>query len=372
MSHIIYVPIEPLPERYTESWYRNFPRVFREHGIEVTVIDGEALTDSVSVGTFLDINSTVYYKNSQMRKIAQMFHEGKVKRGDIFFFADVEFWGIESVRLMSQMNHVPVKIMGFLHAASYTKEDAFEVASPYQKYTELGWLMACDKIFVGSEYHKKAVIERRIAQLTTNYQDASAMKGRLIVTGNPLFEEDYKRFDVPKQNKVILPNRFDWEKRPNLSLDFAYLLKRKHPEVEIVVTTSRPTFRSNRKWLVELARNMERDGIITIHENLTKDEYHYHLATSKVMLTNSIEENFGYCIVESALYGTYPLMKRGLSHTELAQGIDAFLFDDEDEVVEKMEYLLGYGHTDNIPDPRKLAHRFYQVADEIAQQCIAE
>ena len=75
---MILVPIEPLVERYSESWYRNLPRLFENRGFEVTVIDGVPLEQTVKVGTFLDINSTVHYKMTQMQCIAKLFHEGKV------------------------------------------------------------------------------------------------------------------------------------------------------------------------------------------------------------------------------------------------------------------------------------------------------
>ena len=338
MSRIFYVPIEPLEERYTESWYRNFPIAFREGGFDVVVIDGTPLSNHVGVGTFLDINSTVAYKSSQMQSIAQLFHTGKVIDGDAFFFGDTEFWGIEVIRLLADMNKIKVRIYSFLHAGSYTKEDAFEIAAPYQKYTELGWIASMDKVFVGTEYHKNAFIERRIRPYAAE-EDVAKLSSKIVVTGNPLFE-DYKGNLSGKENKIIISNRFDWEKRPNISLQFAYLVKKKHPDWKIVVTTSRPKFVSNKKWLVDLARGMEEDGIIEIKEGLSKDQYHAELATSKVMLSNSIEENFGYCIVEALLYGTYPLLHNSLSHPELVRNTKGFLFDDEDEIVGKIEWLM--------------------------------
>ena len=82
---IFYICLEPLEERYTKQWYDLFPQEFRKHGFDVQVIDGKSLINHVSVGTFLDINSTVHYKNSQMMEIAKLFHDKKVKNNDIFF-----------------------------------------------------------------------------------------------------------------------------------------------------------------------------------------------------------------------------------------------------------------------------------------------
>lgn len=339
MTTVYYICLEPLEERYTAQWYKHFPIKFREFGFDVVVVDGKALSNHVGVGTFLDINSTIAYKNSQMQKVAELFHTKQIKSGDIFFVADTEYWGLESLRLLSQMNEVDIKIYSFLHAASYTKEDAFEVAAPYQKYTELGWIAACDGVFVGTQYHKDAVIERRIKPYA-HPSDIDELSDKLIVSGNPLFKEDYEGIVYTKKKQLIITNRFDWEKRPNLSLNFAYLLKKRNPDLNVIITTSRPKFKSNKQWLVDYARALESEGILTIYEGLSKKEYHQHLAESKVMLTNSIEENFGYCIAEAMVYNTHPLAPVGLSHDELLFGNPDNLFGDMDEIIEKAEALL--------------------------------
>lgn len=317
MTQLFYVPIEPLVERYTESWYRNFPTTFRSAGFDVTVIDGVPLEDEVKVGTFLDVNSTVHYKSTQLAQIAALFNQRRVPNGSVFFFGDVEFWGIESVRLLAQMNRLDVTLTGFLHAGSYTIEDAFAVAAPYQQYTEVGWLAACDRVYVGSDYHYHAFRERRLIPLGAD----DNLRSRLMVTGNPLFKSDYPPVDVSKRNKVVLPNRFDIEKRPDRSLEVARLIKNASPETEIVITTSRSTFRSNSESLVTLARQAEADGIVTIKSGLTKSEYHKELAESKVMISCSIEENFGYCIAESLVYGCTPVLTDLASHPEFPSAV---------------------------------------------------
>lgn len=336
------VPIEPLDERYTASWYRNIPLAFKHSFSNVVVIDGEPLSDYVEAGTFLDINSTVHYKSTQLAAISRLFFQKKIKDGDIFFVADIEFWGIESIRFMADLQGIKIGLFGFCHAASYTIEDFMEPAAPYSRYFELGWFAAFDLIFVGTKYHKRSIIERRIDPLVVSEADRQKMADKIVVSGNPLFLSDYDTLvnPVPKKKQLIISNRFDWEKRPNLSLDFCYILKRRVPDLKIVVTTSRPEFKSNKQWLVEMARCMEKDGIIEIHEGLTKREYHTILAESKIFLTNTIEENFGYCLIEAILSNTYPIAENKYSHPELLMHDSKFLFDDTDEIIPKALELL--------------------------------
>lgn len=363
------LPLEKVKGRYTEQWYNNFPKAFVDAAFDVKVIDGEMLTDFVDTGSWLPMNSTVVFKNSQVTQIAKAFQNKEVKDGDIVFLYDIEFWGFEAIKMMAQINNIDLKIYGFLHAASYTREDLMEQLTPWQKYTEMGWIAACDKVFVGSNYHKDAVIQRRVELLSENEEDVKRLRNKIVVTGNPVFQDEYEGMlgIMPnlKKKQIILPNRFDFEKRPNISLDIAYNLKKKHPDWNFVITTSHPKLHSNRQWLLDKARNMAKDGIIEIREGLTKAQYHTVLAESRVMLTNSIEENFGYCIIEAMIYGTYPLAPRGLSHSELLQDNKFFLYDDLDEVESKIDILI-----DLCYNMSEMVEPHYHALNRIVLNCI--
>ena len=356
MQRLFYVPIEPLVERYTESWYRNIPIAFRDAGYDVVTIDGVALENEVKVGTFLDINSTVHYKSVQLQRIAELFHSGRVPAGSVFFFGDVEFWGVESVRLLSQMNNVPIKLTGFLHAASYTEGDAFAVAAPYQRFTEVGWIAAFDLVFVGSEYHKLAVTERRLRPARM-----LELADRIHVTGNPLFRDDYPKLDVLRNAaQVILPNRFDAEKNPGASLRIAERVKEAVPESRIVITTGRSTFRGTDSTAIAYAEKLRDAGTIEILAGLSKSDYHSELARSSVILSTSPEENYGYCIAEALIHGCKPVLANCASHPEFP----AFLFDTEDDAVDDIIALIG--DDSDVCEPWQLPERMWSGMKNIA------
>lgn len=361
MRTVYLIPIEPLEERYSASWYKNIPSALHDAQYNVEVIEGDPLTDVIETGSFLDMNSTVAYKSSQMRRIARKFYRNEVKPNSIFFVTDLEFWGIEAIRLLSQINKVPVQIVGFLHAASYTTEDAFSVAEPYQKYTELGWLAAADLVLVGSQYHKRAIIERRIEKYADK-KDIPVLSAKISCSGNPLFKSDYAEFpDIQKRKKLILSNRFDYEKRPNISLNIAYILKKRHPDLEIVITTSSRTLRSNAPWLVEYANRLEEDKILTIKDGLTKEEYHRELASSSLFITNSIEENFGYCLVEACIYDVAALAPDYCSHREILNSNLDLLFTSEDDCISKADAILN----GKVVSTKPYVERFYKSMDRI-------
>lgn len=372
---IYYIPIEPLTERYTAQWYTNFPEAFWNAGFDVETIDGVPLLDNeIKVGAFLDINSTVHYKMSQLQSIAKLFHAGTVNNGDIFFFGDIEFWGLESVRLMAQMNGVDVKITGFLHAASYTKEDAFAVAADYQQFTEVGWLAALDKVFVGSAYHKKAFIDRRLSiwskDLVVNKHNTAKrltekMEDKIVVTKNPLFVDEYHDFgDVKKLKKILLTNRFDHEKRPGNTLKLFAALKARYPDWEFVVTTGRKTIRGAEEDL-QLLDKLVAEGVVTVKAGLTKEEYHRELAEAYMVVSHSIEENYGYCVAEAIYYRCVPLLLQGVSHDEFVTPAYTFSKFPESPYFDKPEKQVA----DHVTGLSKAVHwieRYNEPTPEIA------
>jgi hypothetical protein len=338
---LIYLPIESLAERYTQQWYDYFPKVFSSNFSEVLVVDGEPLQDTIKVGTFLDINSTCHYKFTQLAKLAKMFDAGQIEEGTVIFFGDIEFWGLESVRLMSQMNNVTVKIAAFLHAASHTRGDAFSVANDYQKHTEIGWVKAVDIVFCGTEYAKYSFLECH------HLQEDQKTINKFRVVGNPLFEEAYEQIVSKKEKLVVLTNRFDSEKGIVATMQLFYDLKQIHPTWKFAILTGRSKFTSNCKSSLSQALAMEKSGILSIHFGLTKHEYHTWLSRASIMVSHSPEENFGYCIVEADLYGCAPLVYDTASlfprssHRELVQGDKKQLFRTNGEAIDKAELLMN-------------------------------
>lgn len=329
---LYYIPVEPLEERYTEQWYCWFPEEFKRQDLPFQVIDGISLTDTIETGTFLDINSTLYYKAEQLKKIAVLFYEKKVKSGDVFFVADIEFWGIESIRYLSDLNNIPVRIVGFCHAASYTKEDFMAKCESYGRYFEQGWFEIFDKVLVGSNYHKQQIIKH----------GRCANSEKITVTGNPYdFNEltDFVESSRQKKNRIILTNRPDAEKRPHITLGIFAQLKRLNPSWEFLVVTSRRQW--GKGWIRELGLRLQEQNVIEIKEGLSKKEYLQLLCESKVMVSNTIEENFGYCVLEALICDTVPIVPNDFSHPELIPD-SRCLFNSELDQLKKIVYAMNH------------------------------
>lgn len=353
---LYYVPIEPFPGRYTEQWYHNFKATFNAFSAEnttlppslalfsrVRVIEPASLVQEIRHGTFLDMSSTLYCKAQQQAQFAELLSKSEINDGDIFFFGDLEFWGIEGWRLALDVCGLKnCKIAGFLHAASFTYGDAFEVAARYQRFTEVGWFEAVDRVYTGSEYAKEAFISRRLDPVIDKISDL----GKIQAVSNPMWRHDYPGAaldfspesgymsifepnpNLPRKRQVIFPNRFDTEKCAMESLELARCITRMDPSVTCLFTTSHPTMRSNSPEALQELSKAVLSGEVVLKTNCTKGQYHEALSQSQVMVTLSTEENFGYCVAESLMYGVIPMMTPGLSHAEFFNKDTPFFFQD--------------------------------------------
>lgn len=358
-SMLYIIPIEPLEERYTEQWYRWFPEYCKQHGIEYAVIDGKPLTQTVEVGTFLDINSTVHYKAHQLASIARLFHNKLVKPGDVFFVADIEFWGIEIIKYLSVLNKIPVKLTGFCHAASYTREDFIAPCEPFAEYFERGWFKVFDRVYVGSQYHKQQILEHR-APKDKGTQTYVETMNKIRVTGNPYDVKGVRDEILPlvkeKRNRVIHTNRPDPEKRPEITLQVFQELYKVHPDWEYMVCTSRKQWGTGA--VRELALAMQASGKLIVKEGISKQEYLTLLAESRVMTGNTIEENFGYCVLEAMIFETVPVVPNAYSHPELLHSRARCLFNS----TEQQKALIEW----NMVEPERVAQYADRYQDSLA------
>ncbi len=332
-----------MEERYTGAWYRWLPETFSK-AFEVHVIDGVTLVDSVEEGAFLDINSTLYYKAGQLAQVARLFHERRIHTGDVFWISDIEFWGMESIRYLARLQGIDIGIYGFLHAGSYIDCDYMAPMADIGEWMEPGWVAACDKVFLGTEFHRDLFIRKRLGNCVY-----SPIAKKLVVTGNP-WRTDEARAVVdscampllnPRPHDILFPHRPDKEKQPGVFVDLL-LGTDYHKNMEVVFTTGREQYRStNDPDSVARIMQLVGAGNAFIKTNLKPSQYYMTCRQSKVTVSTALEETFGYAMVEAMAQGSFPLMPNRLSYPELVQGDHRFLYNDEAEFYLKLGYLHG-------------------------------
>lgn len=277
---VINIPIEDLEERYSAQWNQWFPQEFEQHGIPFQTIKGTPLTDKIETGAFLDVVGTNYWKASQLQQICALIYSGWIKNGDILFFHDLWFPGLEMIQYIKQGLGIDLKICGILHAGTYDPWDFLSQRgmAPWAGKLEESWLTFVDKVFVGTEYHKRLILFNR--QNPTH-------PSKIAITGLPIYPEEFAK-PAHKENIVVFPHRLDPEKQPQ----FFDELKRHSPRSD---------------W----------QFIKTKEVCNTKQEYYDLLNRAKIAVSFAEQETWGIAQLEALFCGCIPVVPDRLSYSEM-------------------------------------------------------
>lgn len=275
------VALEPISTRYTKHWYDYLPDQIKNSGIDdVVQIAGEELSSEVSEGAFLNFSSTIYWKHSQLKIIAEMFHTGKIKDGDYFLFTDSWNSSAHDVRYMADLLGLKVHIGGIWHAGSYDKWDFLGRCFKDKEWSyslERSLYNLFDDNYFATEFH----IE--LFHTILGISDRS----KSVRTGLPMEYFGDMVYDNPKKEDIVVfPHRISEEKHTEL--------------------------------FKELAKQMPQyKFIIAMEECTTKDSYYKLLSKSKIVFSANLQETLGIGCVEGMMFGAIPVVPDRLSYREM-------------------------------------------------------
>lgn len=369
------LPIEPYKERYSSWWFDHIPLKFKQRNIECIVIEGKQLTDKVETGTVLDAGGTNYYKATQLQEISSLFQAGKIKPYDSFLICDLWFPGIEMLPYMAELYNTPINIWGVWHAGSITNYDFVEPMNQWAQYFEMGWINMCSGVFVGSDYSKNSLISRLGAKIFVGTEEeGKKLLDKIHPYGMPLNWDDIHtvreiNINQSLENIIVFPHRPDFEKNPTLFFDVIETLSYVWDDFEnwkFVFCTSKEKYQS--KSLITNARLsfLSKNFLnVEIQENLSREDYYNLLDKSKIVVSTTREENFGYCAVEAAAFACSVVCPKDFSHIEIFSndmkktGDDRILYEKDDDIPHKImlladnpvpgpemtDYVKNYQHT---------------------------
>jgi len=314
---LIWVPLEPLEERYTADWARFFPQVFNSLGVDFVQVDGTPLTTKIESGEFLDIHSRPYFAQSQIQTLIKAIKVGEITDEDTIFFADLWHPGIESLFYIRSLSNAKFKICGVMHAGSYDPWDFLAQAGcrPWASHFEQMIGNSADAIFVGSEWSK--------VLFSKTFWDRQ--NGNIHVTGLPLDLEEIRRWKSPlgKLPWVVFPHRLAPEKGvvDMINIMSNVFNRASAHYIKLVITSgSIPKIRDP-----ELARRFSefystyRDRIL-LKYGLSKPEYYDILSQSTVVLSTARQETFGYGVLEACALGCTPVVPKRLAYVDTLSG----------------------------------------------------
>ena len=301
MSRLIYVPLEHIEGRYTVHMDRDITNYLDEKGIDYLKIMPEAKSSDLPEGMFLNAAFTTRFKSMQMATIAALYEQDEINTGDVFFFSDIWFPGIESIAYMNYFHKKKTSITGIIHAGSFTDTDFVRDLERWAKNFEDVIFDISDKVFCASNFIRNDILKKRIVD-----------PNKLIVSGLPV---DYSGLDnylgMEKEKIVIFNGRLCDEKQPWLFEELERKIKNLGAE--------------ETNW-------KDATFIKTQEENLNKDEYYSLLGRSACTVSYALQENFGFGIAEAAYLGSTPVVPNRLVYPELYDS--KYLYDSFEESVD--------------------------------------
>ena len=147
---------------------------------------------------------------------------------------------------------------------------------------------------------------------------------------------------IERKQRVVFGARWDQEKQPQFFMDLAQKFREKHPDVEFVICQGGP-LRSNNKYYVDEAKHLEKEGVLTIHENLKKNEYYEILADSRVLFNCALQDWTSNTVSEADALGCNVLFPAYRSFPEVFANDHTRLYVpwSQEDAMAKLELLLS-------------------------------
>lgn len=319
MNKIIWLPLEPLPERYTQDWAIEFPREFYKAGVEFVEVAGERLTDKIETGRFLDVYGTIHWKSTQMANVAKLFRAGYFEDGDVFFDADLWHPGLESIRYMADLAGIDVTIAGVFHAGLWDKYDFLSQTrvTEWGEHFEYAWLKLVDLIFVGTQFHKRLIVEEHELAYAWDQEIMQKIK----VTGLPFYpKKQPDQLNNVRNIDIVFPHRLDPEKCPDTWDEVVNKVTLKRNETQHLTTT------------------LATMNYFGTGQQYDKQWYYDVLERSKVAFSAAKQETFGYSMLEAAAAGCTPVVPNRLSYKEIFP--EKYRYNTPDQAVEMIKYYI--------------------------------
>lgn len=315
---MIYLPLEHIEQRYTTHLDRDIRNYLDRKGINYVYLEPKVFSHEIKHGSFLDADNTVYRQFYQMQQLIELLIKGEVSKDETLFVSDIWNFALMCVPYLNFFSGYNLKVRGILHAGSFTDTDFVRQMERVYKGFEESLFDICEKIYLGSNFIKKDVLQKR-------YVSAD----KLVVTGLPLDLQELDKFknEDEKENIIIFNGRNVDEKQPYL-FD---LLQQKLPNYKYVNTQK---------------------------ENLSKSKYYALLAKAKCIVSFALQENFGYGVQEAVYLGCIPCLPNRLAYVE--QFDKQYLYNNFDECVKMVDDIMN----DNIPSTHAIVEDNDVIFDE--------
>ena len=345
--------LEGYEARYTlqlTEWNR---RVFDQRGLDVVYVPGETLDNSqkIVVGQVLDAHGRSYFGMSQLMNLVRMMQQGEVTSEDVIYFEDMFQPGIESLPYI--INQVPADLRPRIFVrclAQSIDPDDFVHVWGMSKWMGLYEKMVCELVRDSGgavlATNEEMVMHMRVAGWDCPIYNISGLAfGKEEVLERIGGVGNIRPFAARPQ-RVGFAARWDQEKQPGFFMDSIDMFHKQGPVGVEFCIYSGGELRSNNPEYVARARLMEAEGKLKIYDNISKNEYYYHLNNTRVLFNCALQDWVSNTVSEADTLGCNVLYPAYRSFPETFANDPNRLYVpwSIDDAYQKMQNLLRAPH----------------------------
>ena len=347
MRKLYYMGLEPYKARYTLQLQDWNTTVFDRRGINYVVVPGETLGNDQAIvtGQVLDAHGRTYFGMSQLMNLIRMMKAGELNNQDVIYFEDMFQPGIESLPYI--LKQIPEesrpRIFVRCLAQSIDPDDFVHV-----------WGM--QHFMAAYEYMVDSFVDGILA---TNEEMVMHMK--IACWGAPIYNISGLAFGksevqsrvthikpfADRKYRVVFSARWDQEKQPDFYMDLAERVKEKSPLIEFAVCSG-SKLKSNNDSYMARTRDLQDRGILTIYEDLEKNDYYNIVNDSRVVFNCALQDWVSNTVSEADSLGCNVLYPAYRSFPETFSNDHTRLYVpwSIEDAMDKLEALLDRPHPD--------------------------
>ena len=305
MRKLIYCGLEKYKGRYTLQLQDWNEAVFKRRGIDYVIVEGDTLDSdrAIVTGQVLDAHGRTYYSMTQLAKLVKMMKQGEITNEDVIYFEDMFTAGIESLPyIMDQIDpaHRPRIVVRCL-AQSIDPDDFVHVWG-MQKWMGLYEKMVDSFADIVLASNEEMVMHMKIAGWEAPVYNISGLA----------FGKDEVRARVPGELKLFenrkmrvgFAARWDREKNPDFYMDLieAWYANTNNPQVEFALFSG-SKLKSNDNSYMARTRDLQSRGLLTVYEDLSKNEYYALLNDTRVLFNCALQDWVSNTVSEADTLG---------------------------------------------------------------------
>ena len=305
MRKLFYMGLESYKARYTLQLTEWNTRVFESRGINYEIVPGDTLTtdQAIVTGQVLDAHGRTYFGMSQLMNLIKKLKAGELTNEDVVYFEDMFQPGIESLPyIFDQIDPVHRPRVAVRCLAQSIDPDDFVHVWGMSKWMGLYEKMVDSFADIVLATNEEMVMHMKIAGWTAPIYNISG-----LAFGKSEVQERVNNAITPwleRKPRVVFSARWDQEKQPNFYMDIIEAWHRRHPGsgVEFCVCSG-AALRSNNPDYMPRTRSLQALGLLTIYEDLEKNDYYNIVNNSRVVFNCALQDWVSNTVSEADALG---------------------------------------------------------------------